>query len=71
MSGFECNDCGVHTLDIGEYYMVRGDVWPAGAHMLCIACLESRIGRSLTPQDFTMVHRTRASNRILARVGAP
>jgi hypothetical protein len=43
-----------------EYYVVNKDVW-AAAHrgtydrrgFLCIGCLERRIGRKLTPADFT------------------
>lgn len=53
-----CIDCDVNTEDIGEYYMVHVGVWPKeiGPHngMLCIGCLEKRIGRQLTPEDFTL-----------------
>jgi hypothetical protein len=57
------------TISIGEYYMVRNEIWeqawvgrrkswhgkmPA-TEILCIACLEARIGRLLTPADFTAV----------------
>lgn len=55
---FLCLDCGVDTNKIDEYYMVKGHVWtqamgdkPDG--MLCIGCLEKRIGRRLQLQDFT------------------
>jgi hypothetical protein len=47
-----CDDCG-HDYD--EYYMVRNDVWrAAGLHrgLLCVGCLERRIGRQLHQQDF-------------------
>lgn len=49
-----CIDCGVDTFP-GEFYMVRDDVWPIGYAdgMLCIGCLEVRIGRQLTHDDFT------------------
>jgi hypothetical protein len=57
---FRCIDCGVNTSTIGEYYMVRDDVWAAAigkpdsqAGMLCIGCLETRLGRRLGRLDFT------------------
>jgi hypothetical protein len=57
-SPFECLDCGRDTNAINEYYMVKYDVWkqatgdnPNG--MLCIGCLEQRIGRHLQRSDFT------------------
>lgn len=57
LEGFECLDCQVNTSEIGEYYMVWDEVWyqavPDGKGMLCFSCLETRIGRSLTIQDFT------------------
>lgn len=49
-----CNDCGVDTIEMNEYYMVQKDVWPIGrkSGMLCIGCLERRIGRKLISEDF-------------------
>lgn len=50
--------CGVDTSTAGEYYMVNEHVWlksgmqPKGG-MLCIGCLEGRLGRKLTHEDFT------------------
>jgi hypothetical protein len=63
--GFKCADCLTSTID--EYYMVTDEVWflawsgwrcprppETGLdHMLCIRCLERRIGRTLTCVDFT------------------
>jgi hypothetical protein len=51
---FECMDCDTNTHLIDEYYMVQFDLWYSVAEkgMLCIGCLESRIGRKLTPSDF-------------------
>ena len=51
-----CQDCSKHTA-IADYYMVTDELW-ALAHpecfgMLCLACLERRIGRALCPADFT------------------
>ena len=62
-----CADCGVGTLTLGEYYMVLDHVWEQawagrrkpwhgkvpGQEILCIGCLEQRIGRTLTAGDFT------------------
>ncbi len=54
---FACMDCSVNTGHIGEYYMLLRDVWRS-AHstcdgMLCIACVERRLGRMLASKDFT------------------
>src|SRR3974390_1908830 len=76
-----CADCGVGTFGIGEYYMVKDEIWEQaaitgqglpcgtvnlrnagrrkdwhsldGQEMLCIGCLEKRIGRTLMRCDFT------------------
>jgi hypothetical protein len=53
---FDCSDCGIHTAEYGEYYMVHDELWRkhgAGDGMLCLSCLTGRIGRELTAQDFT------------------
>jgi hypothetical protein len=49
-----CGDCGIDTIAIGEYYMVRDDLWPLDRldGMLCIGCLERRLGRELAATDF-------------------
>lgn len=54
---FDCVDCGVSTFH-GQYYMVHDHLWQqAGMEydggMLCILCLESRLGRLLVREDFT------------------
>jgi hypothetical protein len=53
----ECLDCGVDTHAVDEWYMVRDDVWvaanPSQSGILCIGCLEDRLGRRLTRSDFT------------------
>ena len=44
---FRCEDCGSNY---DEYYMVQNDIWKtygAGGSMLCIGCLEKRMGRKL------------------------
>lgn len=53
---FMCKDCGLDTLD--EYYMVHDAIWkqsglPPLGGILCIGCLETRIGRKLVGSDFT------------------
>lgn len=56
-----CADCGIDTMPTcrchdAEYYMVHDQVWEAaglGRGHLCIGCLEARLGRRLTPDDFT------------------
>lgn len=41
-----------------EWYMVRSEIWESASReggppsILCIGCLEDRIGRRLTPDDF-------------------
>jgi RNA polymerase sigma-32 factor len=82
-----CRDCGVDTHKIREQYMVHDELWDRArkraprrakkAH-LCIGCLEARIGRELTPADFTDAlcnSPKRAGNvmslRLRARAGAP
>lgn len=61
---FKCMDCGDNVIDKKEYqYMVRQPVWrqavkfsvdPSPARdLLCVNCLEKRLGRQLDPADFT------------------
>jgi hypothetical protein len=50
-------------MEAGEWYMVKDEIWrqawghisrsAPGRQILCIGCLEKRIGRRLTPRDFT------------------
>jgi hypothetical protein len=56
---FLCIDCGCDTVKRrrgrNEYYMVRDDVWTSARMqdgMLCIGCLEARLGRRLMAHDF-------------------
>ena len=76
---FACLDCGFdcHSDEGGEYYMVHDRVWkearPEDWGMLCVGCLEKRLGRRLTPRDFTGApvnnpHVKRKSDRILSRM---
>lgn len=53
---FLCVDCSVHTLYLGEYYMLKDSVWSLAQldkGMLCISCFENRIQRQLIASDFT------------------
>lgn len=56
MARFACQDCPQDTLG-GDYYMVHNELWnrvhPNRAGMLCLPCLEKRVGRRLQPGDFT------------------
>lgn len=54
---FECVDCTINTHYINEYYMVQFELWNSvmvhqNSGMLCIGCLEDRLGRTLTTNDF-------------------
>lgn len=52
---FNCADCGKDTADMEEYYMVNDATWKPVAkkdEMLCVGCLEKRLGRQLRPEDF-------------------
>ena len=56
-----CYDCGHDCAYMGERFMLHDDVWwslldrgeayTAGA-MLCVGCVEQRLGRRLTSSDF-------------------
>jgi hypothetical protein len=52
-----CMDCGSDTYASEEYYSLRDEVWalinPGIDGKLCLECAEIRLGRSLTPEDFT------------------
>ena len=53
LEAFRCLDCSMMTEN--EYYMVHDEIWHsvAGEGMLCIGCLENRLGRRLSKDDFT------------------
>jgi hypothetical protein len=77
--GCPCADCGIGTLTIGEYYIVHDHVWEqawagrrkpwhgadSGQEILCIGCLEHRIGRTLMRCDFDF------TPEMLRRIAAP
>lgn len=51
-----CADCGDDVDALHEFaYMVRPILWAdhgAGDGVLCVGCLEERLGRHLVPSDF-------------------
>lgn len=57
-AAFNCWDCNVNTLEIDEYYMVDDELWATATEdcfsdvMLCIGCLEARLGGKLVASDF-------------------
>ena len=62
----QCCDCGLGCNTAGEWFMVKEQVWAEAWHdrikpwhwlpgqtVLCIGCLEKRLGRTLCIDDFT------------------
>lgn len=57
----DCIGCGVDTDALNEFYMVTDELWKKAVpdkheqenSVLCIGCLETRIGRQLVASDFT------------------
>lgn len=53
---FLCLDCGIDTGAIYEHYMLIDSTWylihDSKIGMLCIGCLEIRLGRQLNANDF-------------------
>lgn len=62
---WKCLDCLVDTGKIGEHYMLKDEIWKlvnnSKSGMLCIGCLENRLGRKLKPSDFNDSHINRPS----------
>lgn len=71
-----CQDCGRDISKMREYYSVRDDVWQQATGgspkiMLCIGCLETRLGRRLNKDDFTTAlvnHGPKCGARMLNRL---
>jgi hypothetical protein len=77
---FLCMDCRVDTGKLGEHYMLVDATWNkihnSNVGMLCIGCVEVRLGRQLTRVDFNTSHvnrpaagkffSTRLMNRLVA-----
>ncbi|QSM01148.1 hypothetical protein SEA_NANOSMITE_124 [Mycobacterium phage Nanosmite] len=74
---FLCADCGVDTGKINEFYFIRTDLWlsvmPSIDGMLCVGCIEIRLGRRLVSTDFTnasinSLYHGRKSDRLVNRL---
>jgi hypothetical protein len=79
---FICLDCQNDVLRGGEYYLLRDEVWleanPQRRGMLCIGCVEKRLGRRMTPSDFQgapldhhLINGPALSKRLMTRIGGP
>lgn len=57
-NGSFCMQCGVNTSKIREFYMLYPEIWHRAtvvaerAGMLCIGCVEDRLGTRLREIDF-------------------
>lgn len=55
-----CLDCGIDTGKIHEHYFINTNLWlrmvGSKTGMLCVGCLEKRMGRKLKKSDFPSVH---------------
>lgn len=53
---FLCLDCRIDTGRIHEHYFIETSLWLSAVGsivgMLCIGCLETRLGRQLVANDF-------------------
>jgi len=62
-----CLDCGVDTGKIGEHYFIKTEIWLSAVNsikgMLCIGCLENRLGRVLKAEDFTTCYLNKGGTR--------
>jgi hypothetical protein len=89
-----CCDCGLGCIAAGEWYAVRDTVWELawrgrrkpwqilapGQMVLCVGCLEKRLGRTLRAGDFAEaavnypyrpdVYESRTSDRLRDRLQA-
>jgi hypothetical protein len=53
----KCIGCGVNVIKIGDYCMLSSEIWERKLGLgwsdnMCVACVESRIGRKLSRLDF-------------------
>jgi len=74
-----CLDCGADTGRLGEHYFVHTYLWlkvvGSKVGMLCIGCLETRLGRKLNRADFPIVYINNLKDgaksiRLVNRLGA-
>jgi len=58
---WHCLDCGINTGPTQEYFMLRHELWRRlvarrdRGRMLCLRCVELRLGRGLCGRDFLQV----------------
>lgn len=73
-----CLDCKVDSGRIFEHYFLNTPLWMSlvGSNkgMLCVGCVEKRLGRRLVPGDFTDCYlndpkRNTMSDRLRSRLG--
>ena len=61
-----CKDCGKDCfIDDKDYYMVKDEIWDkkgVGTDMLCMDCMEERIGHKLTKNDILPCPLTEITN---------
>jgi len=74
-----CLDCKRDTSQLREHYFLKGEIWSrvhsSAIGMLCIGCVETRLGRKLTASDFTDAHindpkRYEMSDRLRSRLAS-
>ena len=72
-----CLDCGIDTGRLNEHYFINTELWlslvTSKLGMLCVGCLEKRLGRQLNKADFPDVtinnpRYSRMSTRLLNRI---
>lgn len=78
---FLCADCGKDTGTMKEFYFINTALWLSVMQskdgMLCIGCLEARLGRTLCKGDFTnasindLKHGSGKSDRLVKRLTTP
>lgn len=79
-SKYECLDCNCCVIHIREWYMLVNQIWNEAVYpdscqsILCVSCLEIRLGRELTATDFspqiinTDHNKYPKSERLLSRI---
>ena len=64
---WDCKCCGKNCdTNKKDYYMIKDDLWekvyPQTKGMLCMDCLEGKLGRKLTKSDILVCHLTKNIN---------
>lgn len=69
---FICKDCGKNTMGSNkDYYMITNELWKkygVGKGMLCMKCIEKRIGRKLTKIDILVCPLTTIINKYTSKI---